>query len=232
VLGTRRHIHRCVLVWATGSAAFAGAVLTAGPRAVEAGTAARTVTFDLLPLDRALSDSAAAVAVGCAVWGWFVMTVTVVEAARGADAAVRRLGAGCRAPHGVRRLVLLGCGAAILSTTSPAALADEGAPGPAQGAALLSGLPLPDRAVAPTRSTAAPSRTGPRPRTVVVSPGDTLWSIAAEELPAGASDQRITTRWHVVYAANRALIGPDPDVIRPGQRLHLFVEQPPGKGRK
>jgi nucleoid-associated protein YgaU len=122
-----------------------------------------------------------------------------------------------------------------MSATAPATLADDGAPGPVHGAALLSGLPLPDRAVAPTPSTsttAARSHAGRSSHTVVVSPGDTLWGIAAQQLPVGASDRRISTRWQRVYAANRALIGPDPDVIQPGQRLDLFPGQPPGKDRK
>jgi len=208
------------------------------PAAVEAGTAARTASFGLLPLERALCDLAAVVAIGCAVWGWFVMTVTVVEAARAADPRVRRHGVSCRVPHGVRRLVLAACGVAMVSTAAPTALAGEGAPGARHGTALLSGLPMPDRAVAATPSTAVrphpgqTGHTGQTGQTVIVSPGDTLWSICAEELPAGASDQRITTRWHRVYAANRSVIGPNPDVIHPGQRLELVLEQPPGKDRK
>jgi nucleoid-associated protein YgaU len=229
VLGTRGHTCRCLLVWAAGSAAVAGAVSTARPAAVEATIVVRTGTFGLMPLDRALFDLAAAVAVGCALWGWLALTVTVVEAARGGDGVPRRQAG--RVPHGVRRLVLAACGVALVSATAPAALADQGTSDAAHGAARLWGLPLPDRAVTPTGSTSVGSHPGPRPHTVVVAPGDTLWSIAAEELPAGASAQRISTRWHLLYAANRAVIGPDPDVIRPGQHLDLFRERPPGRNR-
>jgi len=92
----------------------------------------------------------------------------------------------------------------------------------------LAGLPLPDRATAPHRhrseADSGRPRTGPAPRPVVVSPGDSLWSLAAQRLPPGASDARVTAYWHAIYAANRALIGPDPDVLQPGQRLRL-----PGK---
>jgi nucleoid-associated protein YgaU len=55
--------------------------------------------------------------------------------------------------------------------------------------------------------------------TVVVQAGDTLWTIAARHLEPGASGAAITTAWHAWYAANRAVIGPDPSVIHPGQRL-------------
>ena len=54
---------------------------------------------------------------------------------------------------------------------------------------------------------------------VTVMPGDTLWSIAAAHLGAGASDAEIAAEWPRWYAANADLIGPDPNVIRPGQVL-------------
>jgi hypothetical protein len=54
---------------------------------------------------------------------------------------------------------------------------------------------------------------------VVVLRGDTLWSIAAERLEAGAGDAAIAAEWPRWYAANRERIGTDPDLIRPGQRL-------------
>ncbi|MFJ9348571.1 transglycosylase family protein [Streptomyces sp. NPDC101237] len=43
--------------------------------------------------------------------------------------------------------------------------------------------------------------------------GDTLSGIAAEQDVAGG--------WHRLYAANRTTVGPDPDLILPGQRLSL-----------
>jgi nucleoid-associated protein YgaU len=55
--------------------------------------------------------------------------------------------------------------------------------------------------------------------TVIVAPGDSLWTIATRHLGPGASDGAITAAWHRLYAANRALIGADPGVILPGQRL-------------
>jgi hypothetical protein len=71
-----------------------------------------------------------------------------------------------------------------------------------------------------------PSRTdgtrgaAPRPRDrVVVAPGDCLWLIAARPLGSGAATARIevmTRRW---YAANRTVIGSDPDLLRPGEVL-------------
>ncbi|GAA1852273.1 hypothetical protein [Myceligenerans crystallogenes] len=64
--------------------------------------------------------------------------------------------------------------------------------------------------------------------TVVVAEGDSLWSIAAAQLAARAKGPgtgpprparvaRETAAW---YAANRDVIGPDPDLVRPGTVLH------------
>ena len=53
----------------------------------------------------------------------------------------------------------------------------------------------------------------------VVAPGDTLWSIAARRLRRSASPALIAATWPRWYAANRPRVGPDPAVIRPGQRL-------------
>ncbi len=54
----------------------------------------------------------------------------------------------------------------------------------------------------------------------VVLRGESLWSIAAAELGPNASDSAIAARWPHWYAANRAVIGPDPDLLLPGQVLH------------
>lgn len=58
---------------------------------------------------------------------------------------------------------------------------------------------------------AAPS---PADRTHTVVPGDTLWDIAAAELGDA-------TRWPEIYALNTETIGPDENLILPGQVLRL-----------
>ncbi len=52
---------------------------------------------------------------------------------------------------------------------------------------------------------------------VTVRPGDTLWSLAQRYLGNG-------NRWPQLYAANRAVVGPDPNLIYAGEQLAL-----PGK---
>ena len=50
-------------------------------------------------------------------------------------------------------------------------------------------------------------------------PGDSLWSLTARQLGPGATSTQIAAAWPRLYAANRAAIGNNPDLIHPGQRL-------------
>lgn len=54
---------------------------------------------------------------------------------------------------------------------------------------------------------------------VVVRRGDSLWAIASRELGPTASEAAVDARWRRWYAANRSVIGADPDLISPGIRL-------------
>ncbi len=56
-------------------------------------------------------------------------------------------------------------------------------------------------------------------RDVVVHRGDSLWSIAARHLGREPSDAEIADAWPRWYAANRTVIGSDPDLLLPGQVL-------------
>lgn len=62
-------------------------------------------------------------------------------------------------------------------------------------------------------------REPPRPRTRIVRPGDSLWRIARAELARTAPDSAICREVDALYAANRAVIGPDPNLIFPGTTL-------------
>ena len=85
----------------------------------------------------------------------------------------------------------------------------------------VAGLSLPDRPVAASALMQHPAD-ATRPvaaRTVTVRSGDTLWSLAARDLPADASTARITQTWRAWYRTNRDVVGSDPDLILPGQVL-------------
>jgi nucleoid-associated protein YgaU len=60
----------------------------------------------------------------------------------------------------------------------------------------------------------------PAVETVTVRSGDSLWRIAAAALP-GAEAAEIVAYVAVLHDRNRAVIGDDPDLILPGQRLEL-----------
>lgn len=144
-----------------------------------------------------LTAGCAVALAGCASWCWLATTVTVAGAVRGR--AWRLPGA----PAGLARAVLSACGLALLVPAGPAwAVADP----PPSAVSAVAGLPLPERPEAPAEQV--------RP-VVTVRPGDSLWSIAAEH---GCT-------WTALYAANRAVVGTDPDLIRPGAVLRLPREE-------
>lgn len=62
----------------------------------------------------------------------------------------------------------------------------------------------------------------------VVRPGDTLWGVAAAHLPAGATEAEVAAEWPRWWAANRDVVGPDPDLIHPGQVLQRPVDDTAG----
>ncbi len=71
-----------------------------------------------------------------------------------------------------------------------------------------------------TAVTAASRRgTDQAPVEVVVHRGDSLWTITARHLGAGATDAEVAAQWPRWYSANRAVIGSDPDLLLPGQVL-------------
>ncbi|WP_405056225.1 LysM peptidoglycan-binding domain-containing protein [Kribbella sp. NBC_01505] len=94
-----------------------------------------------------------------------------------------------------------------------------GAPSPAS-----SRITVPDRpgTGAPTRYTDLRSGRGVNlPARVTVQAGDTLWDLAAHELGPRATNEQIAVRWPQWYAANRQVIGADPNLILPGQVLRV-----------
>lgn len=86
-----------------------------------------------------------------------------------------------------------------------------------------------DRAPAPSWSPerSRPSaNSGDRVVELVVHRGDSLWSIAARHLGPEATTSQIDAEWHRWFAANRLVIGDDPNAIRPGQVLSSPTSAP------
>lgn len=168
-------------------------------------------------------------------WGAASLVVCVGDALRtGSHGPSTR--AGVLRPRLARLLVAVVLGSSL---TAPAASA-EGTTSPSRPdlPALLDGLRVPERllgvvAADPASRTAgtSPQQRGPHGRHRV-RPGDTLWAVAAERLPDAGSAADVDRQWRRIYRLNRAAIGPDPDLIRPGTVLILPSPGPdPGEQR-
>ncbi len=168
-----------------------------------------------------LRDGAIALLALTAVWGAVVGAAVLVEAASaGRFRAAARLGC----PPGWHRWLLTVATAVLAALlVAPSATAEERR---LPAARMLDGLALPDRAPGGTasetpqqnlRAREPPSVSG----WVTVQPGDSLWRISRRLLPADASAGSIAELTRTLYALNRTTLGADPDLIRPGQRLHV-----------
>ena len=214
----RASFSRCLLVLAAVTAAAVLLVASLLPDAVALGGAIRSGAVARDPFDAVLVEFCEVAVAGCAAWLWLATAVTAAYAVRGRRAGHRGV------PGAVRTLVLAACGVALVGGLgAPAHAGHGGRTSPVEG------LPLPDRATTTThvsrvfaRAAAQQDRARPvrrEPSVVVVRPGDTLWAIARADLPPEADDTTVAARARQIHLANRAVIGADPDLIRPDQRL-------------
>lgn len=111
-------------------------------------------------------------------------------------------------------------------TPTPAAPAPPGPASPESAGG-------PTRAEASTRAGALPSAEQPGTgQPIVVRPGDSLWTLAEQELrDSGVSPTptQVASAWPRWWAANRELVGDDPDLLLPGTSLSP-PEQSPAPG--
>lgn len=176
----------------------------------------------------------AAVGLGVLVTAWYCTTglmtaICLLIRSSGrvwaaGEHVVRRTGAPI-----ARRLVVAGAGAAIAAGTalSPAlATPSEAPPGgevhlswsPTDGAGEGRERRSLTASDEPIDSTTSEGGIGAADRHTVTA-GDTLWDIAAERLGPAATNSAIAQEWPRWHHANREVIGPDPDLIHPGQQL-------------
>lgn len=230
-----------ILSWLLAQFAI-DAALSLGAPATGAGSVTDVEAF----LAAALTGSGALVAAWYALSGSVGTCCTLARALGGSwragEVLLRRRGA-----PGVARLVGAGTGAVLTAglvlapaqaeppepTPEPTVAEDltwasaaagseqseteaEADQGPAEAPAESS---APAEAAAEANASAeAPNE--PAAGDYVVEPGDTLWAIAAAHLDSAAPATRIATAWPQWYEANRAAIGPEPDLILPGTVLH------------
>jgi nucleoid-associated protein YgaU len=113
----------------------------------------------------------------------------------------------------------LSVGAAATPALTGAAHADSGPTVPAPGLDLDrpgASTPTPTAEVVAAVTSHVPA--AKVTDTVVVRPGDSLWRIAAAHL-TDAAPAEVAAAWPRWWQANRPVIGDDPDLIHPGQRL-------------
>lgn len=196
-LGMRVARGRCAAVWGAATVGATGLVTWS----LSVALAGPGESFDT-----ALVCGCAATVATVTCWLWVVTTVVTVDALRGLATPRRGI------PAAVRSSLLVLGGAVIAGgLAAPVVAAGQGS----SGAQVLAGLRLPERVAVGPVAVAAPAV--PAVPRVRVAAGDTLWDIAARRLGAGSS-------WPAIYALNRDVIGPDPGVITPGQRLVLPSE--------
>ena len=216
---------RCLLVLVvatSGAATLLGLLL---PNVLVFAAVVSAGTLDAAAFDLVLVRVAELALAGCVVWFWTASVVVAADACRGRSPGRRGV------PDGLRRVVLIACGLALTGGIATQAQAHEPGSGDRTGRHLVEGLPLPDRATTTmlvSRVFARAATRHQRDQTsdpeqdfVVVRPGDTLWELAGRDLPREAGDRAVAERVRDIHAANRAVIGADPDLIRPGQRLRM-----------
>jgi nucleoid-associated protein YgaU len=221
------------LVGCDGAALY---VLRAAPMRAARGIGAAHAWFATAGADRAIATLAAA-----ALWlvaGWLGAGMACCLVARLPGAVGATAGAAGRAvlPRLVLRLVAGSVGLGVLVAPVAAGAHPPPRPAPVSSAApTVPGPAWPSEPAAPTvpgpswpsHQPANHPPPAPRPaahdrsaETVRVRPGDSLWLLAARRLGPHADAEQIGAEWPRWYAANRAVIGPDPDLIVPGQVLH------------
>jgi hypothetical protein len=206
----------------------AGAVLTLG------GAAPRTqfeAVFQLIrsprtAVDHQGIDHAVAACAGSAAWlflGWLGCGVALVVASALPGTLGRAAGrvSAWVVPGVMRRLLsaALGIGLAAAGTGGLATPAHAAPTGPAPAPQASAGATTPPISAAVTLDLDWPLTASRAARVVTVRRGDTLWAIAAAHLAPHAGPRAIATAWPRWWSANRHVVGPDPDLLHPGQRL-------------
>lgn len=184
------------------------------------------------PIDAALIGQASAAVIAAAVvWylGKVVIALSLALRLRFAPepAGEREISRAVdRAPWGARRIVRLVAGFGVASALAfPPSAALAATPGSPSLTPVLDRIPIVVESARPAASEAPGSpapddRTASRSRAHVVAEGESLWQIAQAEL-ATSDPHRVADYVAEIHRRNTAVIGSDPDVIRPGQRLVL-----------
>lgn len=228
-----------ILAWAGATTAATVALVTTWPAPPIRPTAGTLALDDLLAT--AACTALLLVLLAAAGSAWASLVLAAVRRA-GSQRLVRL--ERVVAPSLVRRLAATAIGVGVLAsagaaaaTAAPVTVAIQplvpswpaerpaaGAPptDPTASATPAPGASGPSQPGAPAGAGAAPQVRPPGAtpaHDVVVAPGDSLWRIAEQHLPPGSDAGRVAAEWPRWWSTNRAVVGDDPDLIRPGQHL-------------
>lgn len=209
---------------AVRTARAAGLLVLLGA-AVAALTWASVAPLGALTTGRTLGyDAALGGCAAAAAWlavTWFAGCVALALLGR-LPGAIGRCATGLAervTPAVFRRLVEACLGATLVLATSTQLAHAATAPAPLH-VATATGLLADPTVPSPDRPDVRPTKPSHHRHVVRVRPGDTLWRIAATHMSGRPTDHAISREWHRWYAANRTVVGGDPNLIVPGQRLH------------
>jgi nucleoid-associated protein YgaU len=242
---------RRLVVTVAAMAAIAAALAALTPPFAEltGSLTAAQRTVDTRGADVLIASAAALLAWAAWAWGALGLALTAASALPGVAGGAARLALQVALPAGARRgaALLLGLGLGVagpllasavpqFAPTASAAAGAESVPDwPAPGPAAA---PVPDWSAGPAPTGAAPTgeapaapstapTTAPASDSRVVVRGDCLWHIAADSLLGQLgrlpSDGEVAAAVQAWWSANADVIGPDPDLLVPGQVL-----RPPG----
>ncbi|MGR6965873.1 hypothetical protein ACU610_15545 [Geodermatophilus sp. URMC 61] len=223
--------------------AAAMAVAAAGLRAVtpdlgavaDAGLDLQRVV-DTAGAETVLLAGVAALAWAVWLWGALGLTLTALSALPGVAGTTARALTRCLLPAGARRAAALALGVGLVSSgplvagctpasgALPQAVAVASAEGPTGPVTDWPEAPAPTPAPpAPSAPAAVPDWPAPVHGEHVVLRGECLWDIAAADLARRTggtpTDAEAATAVDAWWHTNAAVIGPDPDLLLPGQVL-------------
>jgi LysM repeat protein len=195
---------------------------------------------DLRGADALVIALAAVLAWAAWLWGAVGVVLTAAAALPGLAGSLSRALLTGVVPAGLRRAAGIALGAGVvlngplLAGVALAAPSTPTATATATTTATAPAGPATEPAVPdwPTGGADAPTPGAPAPApppadpmptsTHVVVPGECLWEIADDQLRSAGqpiSNAAVATTVHAWWSSNAQLIGPDPDLIRPGQAL-------------
>lgn len=195
----------CLVAAGLGLAAMP---LTWGRAEIQQALASKPTT-----VDQVVGAAAVVALSGVLLWTATALVMCTLATAPGAVGRVSARVAAAVSPPVLRRVVSVAVGVSVVGGASPALgdVPELSRPGALAGVTTGDGVASPPNL--PTLDRPAASAV------ITVAPGDSLWRIAANHLGSEAGAPDIAAEWPRWFEANRAVIGMDPDLIHPGQRL-------------